>query len=108
MEIFETALGRYIPAHEVQTILEDAIVEFLFRFRMNPQNPNNIPLPLSAISRAVSSDPALALAALDALMELAPPLVEEGVLHQGERTFRLTGTGVRFVRNMPQSMVSLP
>ena len=108
MEIFQTALGRFVPAHEAQTILEDAILDFLFIFRMNLQNPNNVPLPVSVISRAVSSDPGLALAALDALKESVPPLVEEGTVHQGERTFRVSGTGVRFVRNMPQGMDSLP
>ena len=104
MEMFETALGRLVPTNEAQTVLEDAILKLLFDYRMNPQNPSNVPMKLSAIVRTVSVEEALVLAALDALKEERPPLVEELPSFQQERTFRITGTGVRFVRNVPQGI----
>ena len=106
MEMFETALGRLVPTHEAQTVLEDAILRLLFDYRLNPQNPNNFPMKLSDIVRAVSADEALVVAALDALKETPPPLVEERDRYQQERTFNITGSGVRFVRNMPQGLAS--
>ncbi len=104
--MFETALGRLVPTNEVQTVLEDAILRLLFDYRMNPQNPTNVPMKLSDIVHAVSSEQALVVAALDALKEAQPPQVEECPLFQQQRTFRITGTGVRFVRNMPQGLAS--
>ncbi len=104
MEMFETALGRLVPTSELQTVLEDAILRLLFSYRLNPQNPNNVPMKLSDIAHAVSSEQALVLAAIDSLKEEAPPLVEEGTAFQAERSFRITGSGVRFVRNMPQGV----
>ena len=108
MEMFETALGRLVPAHEVQTVLEDAVLRILFDYRMSPQNPNNVPMKLSEIARAVPAEPQLVTAALDAMREQAQPLVEEAGPFQQEPTFRITGSGVRFVRNMPQGVPSLP
>jgi hypothetical protein len=105
MEMFETALGRLVPTSEGQTVLEDAILKLLFDYRMNPQNPSNTPMKLSAIVRTVTVEDALVVAALDALKEERPPLVEEGPLFQQERTFRITGSGVRFVRNLPQGVL---
>lgn len=70
-------------------------------------------MKLGDIVRALSSTPALVLAAVDALRENVPPLVEEGSPYQEakiflpERTFRISGTGVRFVRNMPQGLASV-
>ena len=64
-------------------------------------------MKLSEIARPVASDASLVLAALDALKEVSPPLIEEGLEVQQERTFRITGMGVRFVRNMPQDLDSL-
>ncbi len=107
MEMFETALGRLVPTNEVQTVLEDSILRLLFDYRMNPQNPTNVPMRNSAIARALSTEPALIDAALDALKESNPPLVEERGLFEQERTFSITGTGVRFVRNMPQGVASV-
>lgn len=107
MEMFETALGRLVPTNEVQTVLEDSILRVLFEYRMNPQNPNNVPMKLANIVRGVNSNAAMVLAALDALRETQPPLVEEGPLFQQERTFRISGTGVRFVRNIPQGLASV-
>jgi hypothetical protein len=107
MEMFETALGRLVPTNEVQTALEDAILRLLFDYRLNPQNPNNVPMKLSDIARAVSTEEPLVVAALDALMEEQPPLVEEREKFQQDRTFNITGTGVRFVRNMPQGILSV-
>jgi hypothetical protein len=106
MEMFETALGRLVPTNEVQTVLEDAILRLGFDYRVNPQNANNVPLKLSDIVRAVSADEPLVIAALDAMKESSPSLVEERDLFQGERAFAITGTGVRFVRNMPQGTAS--
>jgi hypothetical protein len=108
MEMVETALGRYVPIDETQTYLEDAILGLLYRYRMHPQNPNNAPMKLSDIVRAVLSEESQVVAALDALKENPPPFVEEGARIQNERTFRITGSGVRFVRNMPQGMDSIP
>jgi hypothetical protein len=105
--MFETALGRLVPAHEAQTVLEDAVLGLLFDYRMNSQNPNNVPMKLSDIVRAVSADEALVVAALDAMKEASPPLVEETPPFQAERAFRITGSGVRFVRNMPQGLASI-
>lgn len=106
MEMFETALGRLVPANEVQTVLEDAIVRLLFDYRLNPQNPNNAPMRLTDVAYAVSADRALVVAALDALKEQQPQLIEERELLHGERTFSITGSGLRFVRNMPQVLAS--
>ncbi len=106
MELFETALGRLVPAHEAHTVLEDAVLRLLFDYRMSPQNPSNVPMKLSDISHAVSSERAYVIAALDALKENVPPLVEERESFQQERTFNITGSGVRFVRNMPQAIAS--
>jgi hypothetical protein len=105
--MYTTALGRLVPTSELQTVLEDSIVKLLFDYRMSPQNPSNVPMKLSDIARAVSADTALVVAALDGLRENSPPLVEEREVFQGERTYSLTGTGVRFVRNMPQGLYSL-
>jgi hypothetical protein len=108
MEMFETALGRLVPANEVQTVLEDAILRLLFDYRLNPQNPNNVPMKLSDIARGVLSDENLVVAALDALKDDVPPLVvEEREKLQGERAFSISGGGVRLVRNMPQELVSV-
>ncbi len=107
MQMFETALGRLVPAHEAQTVLEDAVLRLLFDYRMNPQNPNNVPMKLSEIVRAVSADEPLVAAALDAMKGISPPLVEEMAAWQAERAFRITGSGVRFVRNMPQGLASV-
>lgn len=106
MEMFETALGRLVPVNEAQTVLEDAVLRLLFEYRLNPQNPNNAPMKLSAISQAVSSDPALVQAALDAMTADAPPKVDSRGLFQGEPAFSISGAGVRFVRNMPQGFAS--
>jgi hypothetical protein len=105
MQMIETKLGRLIPANESQTALEDEILLCLFLYRMSDDNPNNSPMSLKNISSTVLRP--LVIAALDALKEQNPPLVEECELFQGERTFRCTGTGARFVRNMPQGMQSL-
>ena len=107
MEMYETALGRLVPVHEIQTVLEDAILRLLFEYRLNPQNPNNVPMKLSHIVHAVSSEQSRVVAALDALKEQQPALVEEREAFQQERTFRITGSGVRFVRNMPQGLASV-
>jgi hypothetical protein len=107
MEMFETALGRLVPVHEVQTVLEDAILRLLFEYRLNPQNPNNVPMKLSDIVYAVSSAESLVVAALDALKEQKPALVEERGIFQQERTFSISGNGVRFVRNMPQGLANV-
>jgi hypothetical protein len=107
MMMYTTALGRDVSPHETQTILEDAILSLLFNFRMHPQNPNNAPLKLSEIARAVSEDERLVIAALDTLRGDRPPLVEETEEFESERAFRLTGHGVRFVRNMPQGLASV-
>jgi hypothetical protein len=106
MQMFETALGRLVPTNELQTVLEDAILRLLYDFRLNPQNPNNVPMKLSDIAHAVAHPDALVLAALDALREAEPPLIEEAPVFQRARTFRITGAGVRFVRNMPQGLAS--
>jgi hypothetical protein len=107
MEMFETALGRLVPTNEVQTVLEDAILKLLYDYRLNPQNPKNVPMKLSDIVRAVSSEQAVVIAALDALKEQQPPLVEERGPYQQDRTFSITGSGVRFVRNQPQGLLSV-
>jgi hypothetical protein len=106
MDIIETALGRLVPAHKDQTILEDAILSLLYDYYVNPQNPNNVPMKLSNIAGAVAASPALVLAALDALA--TERQVVEGPQFQQERTFAISGLGVRFVRDMPQGIESLP
>jgi hypothetical protein len=107
MEMFETALGRLVPTNEIQTVLEDAILKLLYDYRLNPQNPKNVPMKLSDIARAVSSEQAVVIAALEAMREQQPSLVEEREVYQRERTFSITGTGVRFVRNQPQGILSV-
>jgi hypothetical protein len=101
MDMIETALGRLVPINEVQTAIEDAILRLLFDYRSNPQNPNNEPMRVSDIEYAVSSDGALVVAALDALKADRPPLVEERDRFQQERTFNISGSGMRFVMNLP-------
>jgi hypothetical protein len=105
MQMYETALGRLVSVHEFQTVLEDSILRLLFDYRMHPQNPNNVPMKLEDIVHAVSSSEAEVKASLDALMEQAPPLVEN--IFKNSKSFRITGTGVRFVRNQPQGLASL-
>lgn len=107
MEIL-TPLGRLIPAHEVQTILQDQILRLLFDYRLNPQNRNNVPMKLSDIARGVNADEKLVTAALDALWELSPSLIERCGEFQQESTYRITGSGVGFVRNMPQVSAATP
>ena len=107
MQMVETSLGRLVPNNETQTVLEDAILDLLFSYRMSAQNPNNVPMKLPDIARAVSADEKLVVAALEALMERNPPLVQERDGFQQQRTFSLTGTGVGFVRNMPQGLSSV-
>jgi hypothetical protein len=53
MDMFETALGRLVSMNEVQTVLEDAILKLLFDYRLNPQNPRNVPMKLSERRAAV-------------------------------------------------------
>ncbi len=105
--MYETALGRLVPLNETQTVLEDAVLRLLYDYRMNPQNPQNVPMRLSSIVRAVGGEEAVVVGALDALKEQQPPLIEETERWQQERAFRLTGMGVRFVRNMPQGLSSV-
>ncbi len=105
--MFQTAIGRLVPTNELQTVLEDAILSLLFDFRMHPQNPDNVPMKLERIVHAVTSKDQLVLAALDALKEQSPPLVEEYPLKDGQRAFRITGTGVRFVQNVPQGTLGV-
>jgi hypothetical protein len=107
MQMFETALGRLVHDYEHQTVLEDAILSVLFTYRMHPQNPNNVPMKLGTLVQAVNAEPAYVVAALDGLKELKPPLVEESDKFQTERTFRITGAGVRFVRSVPQGLASV-
>ena len=44
----------------------------------------------------------------DGLVSALAPRVDELEALQQERTFSITGTGVAFVRNMPQGLESLP
>ncbi|NJM10390.1 MAG: hypothetical protein HC883_05935 [Bdellovibrionaceae bacterium] len=101
MQEVKTALGRWIPSHEVQTVLEDNILRVLFDYRMNPQNPNNVPMKISEIARAVSTEEKLVVAALEALK--MDQNVEEKEEFQQERTFGISGYGIRFVRNIPDA-----
>ena len=107
MEVVTIVLGRFIPAHQAQAVRDDAVLDLLFRYRINPQNQDNAPMKVPEIARPVASDPSLVLAALDALKEVSPPLIEEGLEVQHERTFRITGMGVRFVPDIHQDMGSL-
>lgn len=108
MQMVETALGRLVPVNEADTYLEDAILRLLFEYRVSPGNPGNAPLTLSEISRSVVADRVLVLAALDALRGLVPPLVEQRDDLRGEKTFGITPSGVRFVRNLPQASSGFP
>lgn len=105
MDVQETALGRLVPAHQAQTILEDQVLSLLFDYRMNPQNPGNAPMKMSEVVRGTDSEEKLVAAALDALV--AEKLVEERRALQGERAVAITGIGVRFVRDMPQGIESV-
>lgn len=105
MDVQETALGRLVSVHQVQTILEDEVLSVLFDYRMNAQNPNNAPMKLGDLVRAVNGDEKLVTAALDALA--AERYVEARGHFQNERSFSITGLGVRFVRDMPQGIESV-
>jgi hypothetical protein len=106
MDVHETALGRIVPAYQTQTILEDQILSVLFDYRMSKQNPANAPMKLSNIARSAATDEKLVIAALEALVQ--EKKVEERESFQGERAFSMTGLGVRFVRDMPQGIDSVP
>ena len=73
--------------HEASAVLEDSILRLLFNLRRNPQNPNNVHMRLGMIADAVSTDTRFVVAALEALMSLSPPMVEEGSSVQHDRTF---------------------
>ena len=97
--MYETALGRLVPANEPRAVLEDSSLRLLFNLRRNPQNPNNVHMRLATIADAVTTDSRFVVGALG-LMALSPAFVEEGPTVQQDRTFRMSEAGARFVRNL--------
>lgn len=95
--MFTTVLGCMVPDNDTQMIMEDAILDLLYKYRINPQNPNNMSMKLSEIVHAVSSDNTSVIVILDGLLKDSFQLVEECEQSQGERTFRLTKNGIRFI-----------
>ena len=100
-----TALGRDVPAYEAGTVLQDLVLKVLFDFRMSPFNGNNVPLGRMALSMATRISPQEVDAVAEALHQEGK--VERIVPAKGEPSYKITGPGVVFVRNMPQGLQSL-
>lgn len=80
------------------------ILDLLLDFYTSPQNINNATMKLSRIAHAVSTSPDLVAAALEALKEQRPPLIEELIDDTiGERIFRISSPGVRLIANLHSS-----
>jgi hypothetical protein len=104
MTYVTTALGRMVPEHEQGTAFQDLVLKILFDYRMSPFNSANTPMPLSSLAKTARADPGQVRTVAVSLAALAPPLVERLTL-QGE-AFRITGSGVVFVQNVPQGLAS--
>jgi len=97
-----TALGRMVPASELGTVLEDLVLKVLHDFRMSPFNRSNAPLDETGLADAANLSPQQATA-------LAESLARKGLVEQaGTRppAFRISGSGVVFVMNLPQGIPS--
>jgi hypothetical protein len=92
-----TALGREVPLEDWGAVNGDTILKVLHDYRVSPFNPQNLPLPVTALANATGLSPADAEA-------LAESLTAQGLVEAaGQGRFRITGSGVVFVRNaVPQ------
>jgi len=103
MYFLTTALGRTVPEGQIGTVLEDLILKVLFDYRMSPFNASNTPMALSALAKAAMIDEKLALAFAEALSQKG--LVEKHPQKlMGKDAFRISGTGVVEVHNVPQGV----
>jgi hypothetical protein len=94
-----------VPEHEAGTVLQDLVLKILFDYRMSPFNSGRVPMTLSSVAKAARVGAKTIGAVADSLAELSPPLVE--ILEfQGEPAYRLSGSGVVFVQNVPQGLAS--
>ena len=66
MEVVTTVLGRFIPAHQAQAVRDDAVLDLLFRYRINPQNQDNAPMKVPEIGK-LSHEPGLSFRLADCL-----------------------------------------
>ena len=83
--------------NKLEADIERDVLEVLFDYRMRPDNKENRALRLSDIAlftQVVEEE-------LIRILEGLDKLVEECEQRDGERTFRISGTGVREVRNEP-------
>ena len=77
--------------------IERDVLEVLLDKRMQKDNRGNKPLKVSEAARLSELSQDQVIAIFEAMKDLG--LVEECGKYEGERTFRITGTGVREVRN---------
>ncbi|HUI23279.1 MAG TPA: hypothetical protein VLY82_02685 [Nitrososphaerales archaeon] len=102
----KSAIGQELPDWENQTALEHAVLRVLYDRRIVEENPFNEPLEIELIRVRVRAlcppfafEDRLIEAALDALEEADPPLVEQIGIKHVHVGYLITGTGVRVVRN---------
>ena len=101
----KSAIGQELPDWENQTALEHAVLRVLYDRRIVEENPFNEPLDINLIRVRVgdlwspNTSDQLIQAALDALAETDPPLVEQIGIKHVHVGYLITGTGVRVVRN---------
>jgi len=98
----ETALGRLVGELDRDAIAEDAVLRILWILRTHPQNLSNEFMEEGLVARATLLPLASASRALAQM--LARGLVE---IEPGQRRFRLSPQGERFVSTMPQGLRSV-
>jgi hypothetical protein len=99
-----TALGRSVPVEDWGAIHGDTILKVLHDYRMSPFNPNNEPIDAEALCNATGLSPAEVQALCEKLAH------EHYVEIPADRTYRITGEGVIFVRSLltPSAMAGSP
>jgi hypothetical protein len=98
MRFHETALRRLVAEEDPSAMSGDAVLSVLFRFRSNPQNPDNVPMSVDLLMQSVNEAEA---PVLDVLTELvAEGLVEEPDRQGEQRALRMTLKGIRLVANL--------
>lgn len=103
----ETALGRLVPEFDSEAVLDDAVVDLLFRFWAHPQNrPANAYIARSRIAQALAISAQTAAATIERLqtkgyVQAWPPTL------QTDPEYRITREGVQFARTVPQGLASI-
>ncbi len=86
-------------------MLEDLVLKILFDYRMNSFNRSNAPMPVTSLATAARVDEKLVKAVAESL--IGKEYVEKTEPLQGVEAFRITGSGVVFIRNIPQGIASV-